>query len=113
MYMNDIKLFVPKEKEMETQIQAMTINSQDLGMEFGIEKCAMLVIKSGKRHMTEAMELQNQEKYKNTREKETHKHLGILEADTVKQVEMKEKMKTSVSGEKKTYSKPNCFGGAL
>ena len=27
--------------------------SQDKGMEFGIEKCAMLVMKSGKRHLTE------------------------------------------------------------
>ena len=26
-------------------------------MEFGIEKCAMLVMKSGKRHMTDGMEL--------------------------------------------------------
>ena len=31
-------------------------------MEFGIEKCATLVMKSGKRHMTDGMELPNQEK---------------------------------------------------
>ena len=30
-------------------------------MEFGIEKCAMLVMKSGKRHMTDGMELPNQD----------------------------------------------------
>ena len=29
------------------------IYSQDIGMEFGIEKCAMLVMKSGKRHITD------------------------------------------------------------
>ena len=27
--------------------------SQDMGTEFGMEKCAMLVMKSGKRHLTE------------------------------------------------------------
>ena len=30
-------------------------------------------------------------------EKETYKYLGILKADTIKQVEMKEKNKTKVS----------------
>ena len=62
-------------------------------MEFGIEKCAMLVMKNGKRLMTEGMELANQEKIRTLREKETYKYLGILEADTTKQVDMKEKIK--------------------
>ena len=38
MYMNDIKLFVRNEKEFETLRHAVRIYSQDLGMEFGIEK---------------------------------------------------------------------------
>ena len=39
------------------------------------------------------MELPNQDKIRMLREKETYKYLGILEADTIKQVEMKEKAK--------------------
>ena len=31
-------------------------------MEFGIEKCALLAMKSGKRHMSEGRELPNQQK---------------------------------------------------
>ena len=58
-------------------------------MEFGIEKCAMLVMKSGKRHVTEGVELPNQA----IREKKIYKYLGILEADTIKHQEMKEKIK--------------------
>ena len=38
MYMDDIKLFSKNEKELETLIQAVRIYSQDIGMEFGIEK---------------------------------------------------------------------------
>ena len=57
MYMDDIKLFAKNEKELETLIHAVRIYSQDIGMEFGIEKCAMLVMKSGKLHLTEGMEL--------------------------------------------------------
>ena len=47
-------------------------------------------MRSRKQHMTEGIELPNQEKIKTFREKETYKYLGILEADTIKQVEMKE-----------------------
>ena len=62
-------------------------------MEFGIEKCDMLVMKSGKWHLTDGMELPNQDKIRTLGEKETYKYLGILEAHTIKQVEMKEKIK--------------------
>ena len=55
--MDDIKLFAKYEKEMETLIHAVRIYCQDIRMEFGIEKCAMLVMKNSKRHMTEGMEL--------------------------------------------------------
>ena len=43
--------------------------------------------------MTEGIELPNQEKIRTLGEKETNKYLGILEADTIKQAEMKEKIK--------------------
>ena len=81
------------EKELETLICAVRIYSQDIGMEFGIEKCAMLVMKSGKRHMTDGIEQPNHDKIKTLGEKETYKYLGILEADTIKQMEMKDKIR--------------------
>ena len=51
MYIDDIKLFVKNEKERKTLIPADRIYSQDVGIEFGIEKCAELVIKSGKKNI--------------------------------------------------------------
>ena len=62
MYMDNIKLFAKIEKELENLIQVVRIYSDDIGMEFGIEKCAMLIRKSGNRQMTEGIELLNQEK---------------------------------------------------
>ena len=57
-------------------------------MEFGREKCAILVIKSDKRHLTEEIELPKkeylrrtgklQDKIRTLREKETYKYLAIL-----------------------------------
>ena len=60
MYMDDIKLFAKSKKKNNKKkttkknlIQAVRIYNQDIGMEFGIEKCAMLIMRSRKRQMTE------------------------------------------------------------
>ena len=63
MYMDDIILF-----------------AKNKNLEFGIEKCAILIMKSGKRQMTEEITLE---------EKENYEHLGILDADIIKLAEMK------------------------
>ena len=89
MYMVDIKLFAKNEKELETLMYTVRIY---IGMEFGIEKCALLVMKSGKRHLTDGIDLPNQDKIRTLAENDAYKYLGILEADTIKQVQMKNKI---------------------
>ena len=96
MFMDDIKMFAKHEKEWETLIHTVRIYSQDIGMEFGIENCATLVMKSSKRHLTDGMKLPNQEKIRTLGEKETNKYLGVMEADTIKQDEMKEKLRNNI-----------------
>ena len=93
MYMDDFKLFAKNHKELETLIHAVRKYSQDIGMEFGKEKYSMLVMKSSKWYMTDGMELPNHDKIKTLGENETYKYLGILEADTIKQVQMKDKIR--------------------
>ena len=46
-------------------------------------------MKSGKRHLTDGIELPNHDKIRTLEENETYKYLGIMEADTIKQVQMK------------------------
>ena len=98
MYMDDIKLFPKNEKELETLIHSVRIYTQDIGMEFGIEKCALIVMKRGKRHITNGKKLPNQDKIRTLAENETYKYLGIFEADTIKQVEMKNKIQKEYLG---------------
>ena len=99
MNMDNTKLFAKNEKELETLIQTVRIYSQDIGMEFGIVKCTMLVMISGKRRTTEEIELPDQEKIRTPREKETYKYLGILETGTIKQVKIREQIKKRESQE--------------
>ena len=76
MYMDVIRLFAKSEKkkkktELETLIPAVRIYREDIGMEFGIEKCAMLIMRNEKRHTTKGIEIPNQEKIKTEEKKLT------------------------------------------
>ena len=53
----------------------------------------MLIMKSRKREITEGIELSRQERIRTFRKKENYKYRKILEADTIKQVEVKEKIR--------------------
>ena len=55
-------------------------------MEFGIEKYTLVWMKRGNRQITEGIKVPNQERII----KENYNYLWILEADTIKQVEMNE-----------------------
>ena len=90
--MDDLKLFAKNEKDVETLIHVVRIYSQDIRMEFSMEKYTMFVTKSGKRHLIDGIELPNDDKIITLGENESYKYLGILEADTIKQVEMKDKI---------------------
>ena len=109
MYIDGIRLFVKNEKELETLIHTVRIYSQDIGTEFGIEKCVLLVMKSEKWRLTDGIELPNKDKIRTLTENETYKYLGILEADTIKQVEMKNK----IQKELENYSRQNSIAETL
>ena len=74
-------------------------------MEFGIGKCTVLVWNAASDVWR--MELRNKDKIRTLGEKETNKYLAIFEANTIKEVEIKEKLGKSVSGEPENYSIQN------
>ena len=55
IYMDDIKLFAKNEQELENLIHTVRIYSRAIEIEFGIEKCAMLVMKNGNRHLMDGI----------------------------------------------------------
>jgi hypothetical protein len=48
LYMDDLKLIAKSEEELQRQIQTVKTFSDDIHMEFGIEKCAKITLKRGK-----------------------------------------------------------------
>ena len=48
LYMDDLKLIAKSEEELQKQIQTVKTFSDDINMEFGLEKCAKITFKRGK-----------------------------------------------------------------
>ena len=46
--MDDLKLYSRRERGLDSLVQIVHVFSEDIGMEFDIEKCAMLAIEKGK-----------------------------------------------------------------
>ena len=84
----------PSEKRLDSLVKTIRVFSEDIGMEFGIEKYAMLVMKRGKIVKSVGIELPNDKVIKSLQEGESYKYL-ILKADKF----LEEKMKLNVSKE--------------
>ena len=91
--MDDLKLYSRSEKGLDSLVQTVHVFSEDIGMEFDIEKCATLVMEKGKIVKSVGKELPDGEVINLLQEGESYKYLGILEEDKF----LEEKMKVNVS----------------
>ena len=89
-FMDDLKLFVKNEDQIDNLVNTVRIFSEDIKMEFGLPKCGVLIMKREKVVKSEGISMPNGKMLKNI-EEGGYKYLGILEADGVKHEEMKEK----------------------
>ena len=62
----------------------------DKRMEFGIVKCATIVLKRGKLVKSDGINLPDGKEMKSLNEGDGYKYLGVTEADEIKKKEMKE-----------------------
>ena len=92
LFMDDLKLYSQSEKGLDSLVQTVRVFSEDIGMEFGIEKCAMLVMEKGKFVKSVGIELPDGKVIKLLEEGEIYKYVGILEAHKF----LEEKMKLNV-----------------
>ena len=92
--MDDLKLYASNEKSLESLIQTLCVFSNDIGMEFGVEKCAVLTMKEEKMTNSDGIVLPNKTTIKGLKEGDSYKYLGVIQADGMEHHDMKEKVKT-------------------
>ena len=93
--MDDLKLYSRSETGMDSLVQAVRVFSEDTGMQFGIEKCAMLVMEKRKIVKSVGIDLPDGKVINSLQEGKSYKYLRILEADKF----LEQKMKLNVSKE--------------
>ena len=81
--MGDLKLYSKSERTLDSVIEAVKIFSQDIRMQFAINKCAMLVMKKGKIVKSDDIQFPNDKVINSLEEGESYKYLGVLEVDEV------------------------------
>ena len=77
---------------MDSLVQRVRVFSEDIAMEFGVEKCAMLAMEKVKIVNSVGIEFLDGKVMKSLQEDESYKYLGFLEADKF----LEEKMKLNV-----------------
>ena len=91
--MDDLKSYSQSEKRLDSLVQTVSCFSEDMGIEFGIKKCATSVMEKGKIVKSVGIELPDDKVIKSLQEGESYKYLEILEVDKY----LEGKMKLNVS----------------
>ena len=80
LFMDDLKLFEKSDDQIDSLVQIVFTFSEDIGMEFGLKKCGVVILKKGKLVKFDGIYLPNQEIMKEVDEN-GYTYLGILELD--------------------------------
>ena len=90
--MDDLKLYGKSEIEIKGLVSIVEVFSHNIGMEFGIKKCGVIIMNRRKVKSTDRIELPSREKIREI-EEDGYKYMGILEYDRVKEQQMKDKFR--------------------
>ena len=82
--MDDVKVYGKDKAEIESLVSTVQLISQNIGMEFGIKKCGVVVLKRGTLWKSEGIKLINRQTIKEVDDK-GYKYLSIPELDKFKE----------------------------
>ena len=57
--MDDLRLFAKNKNQIDSLVQTVRIFSEDIGMQFGIKKCGVLIMERGNVTRTDGIKLQD------------------------------------------------------
>ena len=90
LFMDDLKLYAEDEHGLEKLIEVVHAFSKDIGMEFGLDKCAKCTIKKGKKIKGVDIEIEQGEFIEDLESGENYKYLGIEENASLEHKKLRE-----------------------
>ena len=105
LYMDDLRLFGKNERDLDILVNTARVFSNDICMAFGASKCGVLVMKRGKMCKCKGIEIPSGELIKEIDTEGGYKYLGVLEADTRKDKQMKDNQRNPTT----TYQSQYCL----
>jgi len=91
--MDDLKLIAKSEEEIQKQIQTVKTFSDDIHMEFGLEKCAKITFKRGKLTHSQNLVIDINRETEELEQGKMYKYLRIEEGEGIQHQQMKERLK--------------------
>ena len=92
-YMDDWKLYGKNDRELDGLLCTVKKFSDDIGMEFDLDKCAKASFIRGRLTSTSEIKLNEDTSIRELDQEETYKYLGIDEGDGIQHAKMKEKIR--------------------
>nr|XP_037866951.1 uncharacterized protein LOC119628520 [Bombyx mori] len=95
LYMDDLKLYANNKNSLKVLLDSTEIFTRDIGMEFGLNKCNVLHLTSGRRaeHQSEGHILLSGLNFEHLKEDENYKYLGIDEAGKIDHKRIQDQVK--------------------
>ena len=112
LFMDDLKLFVKNEDQIDSLVNPVRIFSEAIKMEFGLPKSGLLIMKRGKVVKIKGINMPDGKMMKNI-EEDGCKYLGILDADSVKYEAKKGQLKKEYIRRVRNMLKSKLNGGNI
>ena len=90
LFMDDLKLLGKSEDQIDSLVQTVQLFSEGIGMEFGLKKCGVLLMKRGTKVRFDGITLLDGQMMREI-EEEGYKNLWIVEVDMMREKEMKKR----------------------
>ena len=89
--MDDLKVYAEDDDKLKKLIKVVQQYSNDIGMTFGLDKCAKCTIRKGKKIKTQNLKLEEENMIEDLDEESAYKYLGIQENASIEHKQMREK----------------------
>jgi hypothetical protein len=89
----DLKLIAKSEEELQKQIRTVKTFSNDIHMEFGLQKCAKITFKRGKLTHSQNLVTDISTEIQGLQQGKTYKYLGTEENEGIQHQQMKGTLK--------------------